>query len=84
MAAGLFCAVAPPSQLAMASRILFILAAIGAVVAPVAIRRLFSSVRPGWDNGNGGDQPDSSGPFGPADNFDLELRELLKQEGALQ
>ena len=84
LAAGLFCTLAPPSQLATASRILFILAAVGAVVAALVIGLMFRSIRRGWDDGNGGDQSDGSEPLDPADNFDRELRELLKQEGALQ
>jgi hypothetical protein len=84
LAAGLFCTMASSSQLAMASRTLFILAAIGAVVATVVIGLLFRGFRPRWDNGNRDDPPGSSGPLGPVDEFDRELRELLEQEGALQ
>jgi hypothetical protein len=59
------------------------MAGIGTIVAPVVIGALFHRTRPGWDHGNGGDEHDGAGPFDPADSFDLELRELLKQEGGL-
>lgn len=84
LAAGLFCSVAPPSQLAIASRVLLVAAGIGAFVVLVAICALLRRTQLGPDKGDGGDQDDCPGPLDPADPFDLELRELLKQEGALQ
>ena len=83
VAAGLFCLVAPPTQLAMASRILLMTGAIGALVAPVVIGALFRR-NPEHDDGDDGDQQDVAGPWEPEDSLDLELRQLLKEEGAVQ
>ena len=80
LAAGLFCSFAPPSQLAIASRVLLVAAGIGAFVVLVAICALFRRTQLGPDNGDGGDHDDRPGPLDPADSLDLELRELLRQE----
>lgn len=79
--AGLFCYLAPAAQLAIASRILFATAGLGAFLASVAIFALRRRTKPGWDGRYGGDPKDGPEPFDPTDPFDLELRDLLRQEG---